>query len=51
MKHISVQITDVVKLCLDCGEGEVQELLLDEDQARRLGDMLLSLEPGGFDVI
>ena len=50
MVHISVQITDVVKLMIDCGDGQIEEISLDEEQARRLGSMLLNLEPGGFDI-
>ncbi len=48
--HISVQITDVVKLTLDFGEGQIEEISLDEEQSKRLGNMLFNLEPGGFDT-
>jgi hypothetical protein len=50
MKHVSVKITDVVKLCINCDGSIEQELILDEEQAKRLGHMLLTLEPGGFDI-
>lgn len=49
--HISVQITDVVKLIIDCGDGQIQQLSLDEEQSKRLGRMLFELEQGGFDIV
>ncbi len=48
--HVSVQVTDVVKVTIDCGEGQLQEVILDEKQSKRLGRMLIDLTPGGFDI-
>ncbi len=50
MIHLSVKVTDVVKLIVDFGEGQVEEISLDEEQSKRLGHMLSNLEPGGFDI-